>query len=468
MPKKSTQFLVFTLVFLLLVSACTPLQNNQPFPPSTETSAATEEPPTAEPLPTQTAQPTAQPQSPTKEGMNKEIYLVSNVLREKLPQTGDSDLDALVAGNTDFALNLYRILSQSAEGNLFYSPYSISLALAMTYAGARGETEQQIAKTLHFGLDQSRLHPAFNALDLMLQTPASDEEGTFRLNIANSLWGQRDYPFRQDFLDTLARNYGAGMYIVDYNQPEQVRALINDWVAEKTEDKIQDLIPQGALTPLTRLVLANAIYFKAAWQSQFDPKATRPDDFTLLDGSVIQTPMMNQSINLPYAKGEDYEAVEIPYNNSPISMFIILPDEGKFDLIEKSLSASLIQQIENSLQNNQVELSLPKFKIESSFDLAEVLAAMGMSDAFNPDKADFTGMVDMPELFISDVVHKAYVDVNEEGTEAAAATAVIMKITSAPAESVTFKVDRPFIFMIMDRSSGTVLFMGRVTHPGAK
>ncbi len=397
---------------------------------------------------------------------HSEDYLVSNVERESAPGVTEEDLQTLSAGNAAFALELYQQLRQEDEGNLFYSPYSISLALAMTFAGASGETESQMADALNFRMEQARLHPAFNALDQRLRSTAQTEnDPVFRLNIANSLWGQKDYPFLAEFLDTLARNYGAGMNIVDYSQPEQAREIINAWVADNTEDKIQDLIPEDALNDLTRLVLVNAIYFNAAWAYPFEASATRPDEFTLLDSKVIQVPMMNLSKNLSYAKGEDYQALELPYHNSAMSMLVLLPDEGEFQAFERNLDASLLEEILFGMQFTQVELSLPKFKIESSFGLSDTLKAMGMTDAFDSDLADFSGMTGVKELYITDVVHKAYVDVNEEGTEAAAATGVVVGKESMPADQVNFTVDRPFVVMIVDRTSGTVLFVGRVIDP---
>jgi len=445
MNPKQKGLIVLVIVLALVVTACQP-QPVDPVQPSPEA------------LPTEPV--------PSPIGQKPGDFLISNVERVSAPEVTLDDQQTLSAGNTAFALELYQQLRQMDEGNLFYSPYSISITLAMTLAGARGETESQMADALNFGLEQARLHPAFNALDQQLQTTAQmEDEPPFRLNIANSLWGQKDYPFLAEFLDTLARNYGAGMNIVDYGQPEQARKIINDWVAGQTEDKIQDLIPEGALDTLTRLVLTNAIYFNATWTFPFDPGATRPGDFTLLDNSVIQAPMMHLSENLAYLKGENYQVVELPYYNSPISMLVFLPDDGEFEVFEGNLDANLLDEIRVGMHSTQVELSLPKFKFESDFNLSDPLKAMGMADAFDHELADFSGMTGVRELYITDVVHKAYVDVNEEGTEAAAATGVVVGVVSMPADQVTLRVDRPFVFMIVDRISGTVLFVGRVLDP---
>ncbi len=411
---------------------------------------------------------TEQPPLESETAMNSVQLYQSSKERIAHPQAAAADLDRLQRDTREFALDLYGQL-RAKEGNLFYSPYSISLALAMTYAGARGETERQMAQALSFSLPQARLHPAFNALSASLEKPheqsAKEEDGELTLNIANSLWGQEGFPFQAEFLDTLAQNYGAGMRAVDYGQPEQARELINDWVAEETREKIQDLIPAGVLTPLTRLVLANAIYFKAAWQVPFEERLTAMEDFTLLDGETVQVETMRQAEMLAYASGDGYQAVELPYAGGSAVMVVLLPDAGRFTEFEDALDAERVGAVLTDLEPRQVELSLPKFKIESSFSLKDALSALGMPDAFDRDKADFSGMTGRADLYISEAVHKAFVDVNEAGTEAAAATAVIMTLKSMPLEPVVVRVDRPFIFFILDQESGTILFLGRVLDP---
>jgi serpin B len=392
----------------------------------------------------------------------------SEKARLENPQTTAADLESLRGGNRAFAMNLYKQLREK-DGNLFVSPYSISLALAMTYAGARGETEAQMAQALRFDLPQARLHPAFNALSAELESRAEqakdDEEGRLTLNIANSLWGQAGFAFQADFLDTLAQHYGAGMRTVDYARPEEARKMINDWVAEETREKIQDLIPSGVLTPLTRLVLTNAIYFKAAWRVPFDERLTSEGDFTLLNGETVQVEMMHQAEMLAYTGGDDFQAVELPYAGGSAAMVVLLPAPGHFAEFEAGLDAGRMEAILSDLEPRQVELSLPKFRVESSFSLKDALTTLGMPDAFDRDKADFSGMTGRADLYISEAVHKAYVNVDKAGTEAAAATAVIMTLKSMPLESVEVRVDRPFIFLILDRETGTILFMGRVLDP---
>jgi serpin B len=395
----------------------------------------------------------------------------SEVERDASPDVASQDLAELAGGNSAFAFDLYQFLKEGRPGdNLFYSPYSISLALAMTYAGARGETEGQMADALHFALTQERLHPAFNALDLELTSRGEGAEGKdgegFRLNIANAIWGQAGFQFLPDFLDTLAENYGAGLRLLDFaNAPEESRITINDWVSNQTEGRIEDLIPPGLITELTRLVLTNAIYFNAAWNTPFEPELTEDGPFHTLDGGQTTVPMMRQTESLGYARGSGYQAVELPYDGRELSMVILLPEAGQFEAFEGALGFEQVENILEDLTYQQVALTMPKFEVESDFSLAGALAALGMQHAFTAD-ADFSGMTGGRDLFISDVVHKAFVSVDEAGTEAAAATAVVMELTSAmPEEPVEVRVDRPFVFLIRDIETGAILFVGRVVDP---
>jgi len=395
--------------------------------------------------------------------------LQSEKPRETAPEVSAPDLTTLVEGNSAFAFDLYQQLKDE-EGNLFYSPYSISLALAMTYGGARSETEAQMANALRFSLPQSRLHPAFNALALELDSrgegaQGKDDEG-FRLNIINAIWGQQDYEFLTEFLDLLAVNYGAGLRVLDFiGATEESRVTINDWVADQTEGRIEDLIPQGLINAMTRLVLTNAIYFNAAWEYPFDEDITQDGVFHLLDGSQVTVPMMSQKESFGYAEGDGYQAVELPYDGDELSMVILLPTSGQFESFEEALDAAQVDGIIGSLERWQVDLTMPKFEFDSSFSLLEALSAMGMPIAFS-GSADFSGMTGNRELYIADVVHKAFVSVDEEGTEAAAATAVVMELTAMP-DVVEVTIDRPFIFLIRDIETGTILFVGRTLDPSA-
>ena len=388
--------------------------------------------------------------------------------RNDSPRASARDLKALVQGNNTFAFELYRELSDG-QGNLFFSPFSISQALAMTLAGARGETERQMTNTLHYELPQSALHPSFNALDRELASRGRDlqveENQFFELNIANAIWGQQGYEFLPEFLDVLAENYGAGLRPMDFaGAPEESRMKINDWVSEETQDKIKDLLPSGAVNKRTRLVLTNAIYFNASWQWPFDKRLTRELPFHLAGGGMVEVPMMTETSRdfYGYVKGEGYQAVDVPYSSGEMSMTILLPDEGTFEEFEDSLNAQGLDRILDDIEIGHITLTMPLFELESEFSLDQTLAEMGMPDAFGAG-ADFSGMTGTRELWVSEVAHKAFVSVDEEGTEAAAATAVVV-LESGP---TLVTVDRPFIFLIRDRATGAVLFLGRVMNPKA-
>ena len=424
--------------------------------------------PTPSPAPTPAPAPAPAPTpipAPTPSGI-----LRSDKQRVISPDVNEADLSTLVDENSAFAFDLYQSL-RGGEDNLFFSPYSISLALAMTYAGARGQTAQEMADTLHFILSQDRLHPVFNRLDIELArrgegAKGKDGEG-FRLNIVNAIWGQEDYEFLSEFLDVLAENYGAGLRVLDFvNASEESRITINDWVSEQTEGRIEDLIPQGAIDALTRLVLTNAIYFNAAWQFPFNEEATSDGPFYLLDGGEVIVPMMRQTESFGYAEEDDYQAVGLPYDGGELSMVILLPQADKFEAFESSMDFHRVTEIISNLTSQQVNLTMPKFEFESSFGLKKALTGMGMPIAFSPD-ADFSGMTGSRDLFIDDVLHKAFVSVDEAGTEAAAATAVIMTLTAVPSPPVEVTVDRPFVFLIHDIETGTILFVGRIVNPSA-
>ena len=396
--------------------------------------------------------------------------LQSDKVRITSPGVSPAEQALLVEGNSAFAFGLYQAL-KGEEGNLFYSPYSISCALAMTYAGARGETAQQMADTLQFLLDQDKLHPAFNWLDAELAKRGEGAEGKdgkgFRLNIVNAIWGQKDYSFLSAFLDVLAENYGAGLRILDFiTETEASRLAINQWVNDQTEGRIEDLIPQGAIDEWTRLVLTNAIYFNAAWEYPFDEDMTADGPFYLLDGGQVIVPMMKQTELFGYTEGEEYQAVELLYDNGELSMVILLPEAGEFEAFEERLQAQQVCDIISDLQSTEIALTMPQFEFDSEFSLRNALADMGMPIAFS-GVADFSGMTGNPELFISDVVHKAFVAVDEAGTEAAAATAVIIKLTAVPEPPLEVTIDHPFIFLIRDIETGAILFIGRVINPGA-
>jgi len=422
-----------------------------------------------------TASPTLQAPTPTSPAPThaatpaSEEIAQSSKPRVEAPSIPGADIGALADGNAVFAFDLYQEL-RNGEGNLFYSPYSISAALGMTYVGARGETEREMADTLHFTLPQDRLHPAFNGLDQLLASRGKGAQGKddqgFRLNIVNAIWGQRGYQFLSNFLDTLAANYGAGLRILDFvTDPERARQTINDWVSEQTEGKIKDLIPAGVLGSSTRLVLTNAIYFNAAWLFPFQEQLTADAPFHLLDGSQVTAPMMHVSESFAYIENDDLQVVELPYDGEELSMIILLPRDGQFKTVESALDAGYVEGIIDDMAHGQVNLTMPKFEFDAKLSLVKTLAAMGMPEAFSR-QADFSGMTDGRDLYISDVLHKAYVSVDESGTEAAAATAVVMKeLAIAPGKPVNVTLDHPFIFLIRDTGTGTILFLGRVVDP---
>lgn len=409
--------------------------------------------------------------------------LQSDKQRQISPQVDPADLNALVNGNNEFAFDIYQRL-KATDGNLFYSPYSISEALAMTYAGARGNTEKQMAAALSYDLPQNQLHSAFNSLDQDLDCRSKGDPEPFgnkgyQLNITSAIWGQKGYRFSQDYLDVLAMSYGAGMHPMDFQgDPETSRLTINKWVSYQTKNKINDLIALGTIDPLTRLVLTNTIYFNAKWLHPFKESETQDGIFYLLDDSNISTPMMNVEDYFDCYKGEDYQEIELPYDNRQNSMVIVVPESGKYKEFEESLNAEKVDSILQDLTYSRinppdgssliVDVKMPKFKYEYECGLRKTLSAMGMPDAFEDGKADFSGMTDEEGLFIGDVIHKAYVSVDEKGTEATAATAVRMVGDSgAPKVPIQFTIDRPFIFLIRDTQTGTILFVGRVLNPGA-
>ena len=373
---------------------------------------------------------------------------------------------SLVADNTDFAIDLYGKLKDK-DGNLFFSPFSISDALAMTFAGAEGNTAAQIAQVSHFGMDRDDTSKAFSELTAGLNP--TNEKRDYEFDIANALWAQSGYTLHKDFLDIIKKYYNSGFKEVDFkSNTEAARQTINKWVEEKTNNKIADLISEGMLTNLTRLVLTDAVYFKGKWVYKFAKRHTLDKPFKLLGGDEIEVPTMQQSHGFNYFENEKLQILEMPYIGDKLSMVVFLPKrpDGLKEL-EGLVAAASIKEWLSSLSMKTVHVEFPKFKMASEFSLGNTLKFMGMADAFDNKKADFSGIVpDKTEFYISEVVHKAYVDVNEEGTEAAAATAVVMAGAAALTPPMPdFIADHPFIFVIRDIGSGSILFMGRVVDP---
>jgi serpin B len=382
------------------------------------------------------------------------------------------DLSAAVAGNRAFSVDAYLELASSSAGNLVLSPASIRLALAMTWAGAAGATASQMTDALHLDLPPDRMHAALNEIDALLESrnrqepPGPDgEERKVVLTINNALWGQVGYGFLQGFLDTLAINYGAGMHLVDFQaDAEAARVEINDWVADRTNDRITELIPAGVLSGLTRLVLTNAVYLDASWAHPFASVDTADGTFTTLDGSRVTVPVMHRTGEIGYSSGDGWQAVELPYVGDELAMLVLVPDKGRFDEIESGLGTILDEAGQTHVAT--VALGLPKWEFRTRAGLVPLLEALGMVDAFDPAVADFSPMTGQPELFVSDVIHEAFIKVDEAGTEAAAATAVIMNLrTAGPGETIELDIDRPFLFALQDRETGEVLFIGRVADP---
>lgn len=392
--------------------------------------------------------------------------LVAALVAQPSRAAGDG-MAQLIEANNAFALQLYGKL-RSAEGNLIFSPYSISSALAMTYAGARGQTARQMERVLHWDWVKSDLHAQFAQLNADLDADRSSNA----LDIANSLWPQKKYPFWNDFLDLVKSNYGATITPVDYEgNAGQARTEINSWVDINTHHRIAEIIGPGVLNDLTRLVLVDAIYFKGRWILPFEEKATRRDSFHVKPGATVAAPFMHKVGDFIYGEKPDLQLLDLPYDGWLLEMVILLPrDRNGIGQLESHLTTARLATWIAETEHENVNVALPKFKMSTEFGLSDILRAMGIEDAFN-EKADFSGMDGRPHwLYLSAVLHKAFIEVNEKGTEAAAATAAVVDsygihVENPPKE---FRADHPFLFLIRDRRNGSILFMGRVSDPSNK
>jgi serpin B len=385
------------------------------------------------------------------------------------PPAAKADQAEAVKGSNAFAVDLYSRLS-AQPGNLFFSPESISTAFAMTYAGAHGQTATEMAQVFHFTLPPERLHPAMGALLAGMNAP----QPGYALRVADSLWAEKDASFLSAYLRLVQTDYAAGFHPVDFKSaPDNARTTINQWVEKQTNNKIQNLLGPGTVTSLSRLILTNAIYFKAAWADQFSKTATENKDFHLSASKTIQAPTMYNSGGYEYLKGPSFQGLVLPYEKGQISMLILLPDRvDGLPALERSLSASNLEKWMASLSyQHEVIVYLPRFKITQQFELSSTLKDLGMKSAFDGNSADFSGMTGDKSLAISAAIHKAYIDLDENGTEAAAATAVVMEMATAmpsrtpPPPPIYFTADHPFLFLIRDNASGAILFMGRVIDP---
>lgn len=373
-----------------------------------------------------------------------------------------ADVQAVAFSNSVFALKLYHELGGNDPGNLFFSPHSISSAFAMLYAGAEGDTQAQMSDALEFRLEEPALHRAFNALDLTL---ASRERDKVALRIVNRNFVQRGYPVLPTYLDVLAENYGAEFFGLDIAQnPEGARGTINKWVSINTNMRIPELFPEGSIESSTVMVLTNAVYFNAAWHHSFHPRDTSDAAFTRRDGSTVSVPLMYMQEDLGYAEGAGWKAVELPYAGEELALVAILPES--LESFEGSLDAAGLKAILDSLHEEDTEVWLPRLSYGSKFSLIETLQNLGMIDAFAPGAADLSGIDGTRDLYVQAAIHAANIDVNEEGTEAAAATGIGIGITSVPVTQ-QIRLDRPFVFLILDRATRSVLFLGRVADPTA-
>jgi serpin B len=381
----------------------------------------------------------------------------------------EEDQKTAAAENAAFALDLYGRL-RATDDNLFFSPYSVSSALAMTYAGARGETARQMAEVMHLTLPTERLHPALAAIDSTVKSAGNTSDG--QLHIASALWGQKGEGFLKEFLDLTAKHYGAGLRELDFiHATEAARATINTWVAEQTAQHIPELLQKDDLAADARLVLTNAIYFKAAWANPFEERRTKKGVFKLLDGKSVEAQLMEQGGQFQLAQLEDCSVLALPYKGKQLAMLIVLPkkDDG-LPAIEKALTARTLDEWISKLKGETVHMQVPRFTTELRTDLGAALKSMGMPNAFTfndtPQCADFSGMNGRHDLYISKVIHQARIGVNEQGTEAAAATAVSMAFGSAkPPTPVPFFADHPFLYVIRENQTGTILFIGRLMNP---
>jgi serpin B len=387
----------------------------------------------------------------------------SAVSRDLAPSLTPDELTALSDGQAEFAVSLYHAIANATPAeSVFLSPHSASIALGMAYAGARGTTASEMRTALHLGLPDERVHAGFDYLDLELAS-----RGPFELTITNSIWAAKDLPLVPSFLDTLAMNYGAGVNLVDFaGSPDGSRSAINEWVADQTAGRINDLLEPGSVKASTRAALVDAVYFHANWQTKFKHEDTRSAPFARLDGSSVTVPLMGLTTTLPYAKGKGYEAVALPYEGGELSMLVVVPDTGTFASFDAALTGAKVLEIANELTPTQLYVGYPKHHVEGSYDLKGALQSLGMIAAFGG--ADFSGMTAEP-LRIDGAVQKTFVDVDETGTEAAAATAITFADASASfPPPLALTIDRPFLEAIFDAKTKSLVFLGRILEPKAK
>jgi len=385
------------------------------------------------------------------------------------PKPKLADINNVVDANNQFALDYYSKLKDKDSSNIFFSPFSISGALAMTYEGARGQTAEEMRSVFYFPEDNDLRRREYSAIF----DEINKEDKKYKLSIANALWAQKDYRFLSDYFNTVEKYYGGKANNLDFKKdPEGSRITINNWVEDQTNDKIKDLIPSGVIDALTRLVLTNAIYFKGEWVRQFNEKDTKEEDFRISKNNIFKVPMMqriDEDAKFNYTENDKLQILEMPYSGVELSMLILLPKNDDIATLENLLSTKKLSEWKKDLENQRVKIFIPKFKFETKYFMADDLKAMGMPEAFKWPGADFSGMNGTKDLYIGEVIHQAFVEVNEEGTEAAAATAVVMLFGAAPGQKTPeipiFRANHSFIFLIQEKSTGNILFMGRVVNP---
>jgi len=380
--------------------------------------------------------------------------------------TTSEGVSSVVQANNQFAFELYsEFKDEYKESNVFFSPYSISTALAMTYEGARGQTADEMQSVFHFPEDAAVRRPAF----AKVYNQINKEEKNYTLSTANALWAEKSYSFLNEYIDLIESSYAGKVTNLDFKKDaENSRRIINAWVEKQTNDKIKNLIPSGVLGEMTRLVITNAVYFKGNWLKHFDKENTNEEDFRASPDNTIKVQMMFSGGEFNYAETEELQILEMHYEGKELSMLVLLPKEDDLESLEESLDAEKLSELKNMLEEQPVDVYMPKFTFDTKYSMVETLKNMGMLTAFSAGNADFSGMDGTRNLYISDVIHQAFVEVNEEGTEAAAATAVVMKLTMAPAPEElppVFRADHPFIFIIQDSESGNILFLGKVADP---
>lgn len=375
---------------------------------------------------------------------------------EPEPIVNDTQTEApqnIVDANNRFMLDFYSKTSTPGD-NSFFSPWSVLSAFSVLYEGARGQTANEISSAFYLPSDDAR-RDSFESMQSGLNANGSGYE----LSNANALWIKQGFDVKDDFVNTARKYYGGEVSLASFPADE---SRIDSWVENKTNHKIKDLV-KGATDDLTRLVITNAVYFKGTWETQFNANQTREDDFVTSPGNSVKIQMMSQKSHFGYAETDDLQVLSMPYKGDRLSMLVLLPKGNGLETVEKSLTAEQIKNWQDSLHKSEVTVFMPKFNLTTSYDLTGTMNDLGIKSAFDPNAADLSGISDDP-LYVGAAIHKAFVTVNEEGTEAAAATGIVVQGTSAQVP-ISFRADHPFVFLIQDNESGLILFMGKVVDP---